>query len=80
MTAKTTAKASANAPTTPGNTPPEVQQPEEVTATYVVGTCPVLHNGKTYQPGFDIELTGAEAHGLGNLVRQVSNLPEPPLE
>lgn len=73
--ANTTAAAPAAPPTTP-----EVQPSEQPTATYVVGTCPVLHNGKSYQPGFDIELTEAEAARLGDLVRQVPTSPEPPLE
>lgn len=73
MTAKTPQKAAAKAaPVT------ETEQP--TTATYVVGSCPVLHNGKAYQPGFDIELSEAEAARLGTKVRPAPTDPEPPLE
>lgn len=73
MAAKTPPKVAAKAaPAT------ETEQP--ATATYVVGGCPVLHNGKTYPSGHDIELSEAEAARLGAKVRPAPTDPEPSLE
>lgn len=38
------------------------------TRTYCVGDCPVLHDGKHYRPGHDLELTDAQAERLGHKV------------
>lgn len=41
---------------------------EVTTGTYVVGDCPISHDGDTYQPGSPVELTEAQAKRLGALV------------
>lgn len=53
--------------------------PTEVT-TYVA-TTPILHDGDTYQPGDEIELTADQAATLGNAVTAPdAKLPEIPKE
>lgn len=42
--------------------------PEVPTSTYVVGHCPISHDGDAYAPGSRIELTQAQAQRLGALV------------
>lgn len=36
-------------------------QSDTATATYIVGDCPMLHDGEVYMPGDEIELTPEQA-------------------
>lgn len=44
---------------TPNATAPAV--PDTDTTTYIVGDCPMLHDGEVYAPGDEIELTPKQA-------------------
>ena len=55
---------------------PKVDAP---TATYVVGACPVHHDGELYVPGDELELTEPQALRLGALVAPAAT-PLPTLE
>ena len=57
---------------TPVPTPEPTQPPAPQTASYLVGACPVLHDGQRYGPGWQIELTPAQAE---RLARHVTPLP-----
>lgn len=41
---------------------------EQATKDYLVGDCPIDHDGERYEPGSEISLTAAQAKRLGKLV------------
>lgn len=56
-------------------------QPEPATTTYIVGDCPMLHDGDFYAPGEEIELTPKQARRSDRRVSlAVANFPKLNLE
>lgn len=71
----------ATTPKKPAPPPAQAAQADQAaTAMFVVGSCPLLHDGRRYAAGDLIQLTAEAAKALGSAVTPTPDFPELPKE